>query len=223
MFRMKLTDIIKEYLIEEGRETPHKVRAYTQFGIQALRDLHTDVSGALMTAKLTLDSSLRAQLPIDFVNPLRIYILDGGRKWSISEDRLMGIDCDLQDYDKGRYYTGTLSGAVMGNSLGHYSIDKELGTVDFSSNVSTSDIYIDYISNPKLVDGDFWVHPSLETPIKNYIYWKKIHRKSNIPRAEKEYAKKEYYDSKQAARVNMRPLTKERLIANSRKNTYPTI
>lgn len=92
------------------------------------------------------------------------------------------------------------------STAGQYSIDYQGNNIVFS-NVPSEHIVLEYISDPlldsQLGDGnDLRVPRMYRQALENYIYWKSVSRKPDIPKNELMYAEKEYYNEYRKARLH---------------------
>lgn len=92
---------------------------------------------------------------------------------------------------------------------GKFKIDKANGIIQFSSDVSSKSIVIEYISDGLYTENDsrpdqgIKIHKFAESTLLDFVYYELIKRRSSVPYNEKLRSRKEYYNS--------RRITKRRL------------
>lgn len=241
---MTLSDITKGYLIERGQQTLHNFPWYLDLAITGLKQLWWDVNGVPQVAILTVDHLNRASLPKDYISIYRIGFLGADKRLVeiFKDPRIVTnfdqkFDCNSDSYVSpntqavrtpdsiGRPNPGThfRNGEAMGGYFGReggskygYNLDLHNGVIEFSTNV-TGDVIIEYISNPKKINGAYQVHPWLEEPIKAWIEWASKRRKDSVGRGEKEQLKRNFYTEKHNAKVKFATQSMGALINASRK------
>ena len=62
------------------------------------------------------------------------------------------------------------------------------------------------------------VHVEAEEALRSYIYYKLVERKSNVPMAEKNRARAEYYNERRKANARLQSFSKEEALKTIRKN-----
>jgi len=91
-------------------------------------------------------------------------------------------------------------------SNGSFNIDKQSGVIQFSSDVESKTIVLEYVSDGLYLgyagktDGDITIHKFAETAVMDYIYWQLIIKRRNVPANEKARARKEYYNSRRISK-----------------------
>lgn len=96
---------------------------------------------------------------------------------------------------------------------GSYTIDKDRGLIQFSSSVEGRTIFLDYISDGlfQLEDSEIKLHKEAAMAALDYIYWALIKRNKNIPRNEKEGARRDYFNSRRIAKRRIKPIRYEEI------------
>ena len=224
-----LDSIIREYLIEEGRDNLHEYPRYLQMAIRGLKDLDYDVSGVPRVEVLEIDNLGRATLPSDVVNVYRIGFMNSDKRIVeiFKDERIMvnydqQYNCTASAYTKNitpvsnpsvstsptidwsnHYRNGEPIGRYYGNEGGgaySYNIDLNHGVIEFSSNVSGS-VIIQYLGDPRKVNGKHRVHPFLVEPIKAWIEYASKRRKPNVSKGEVQFLFNQYVLAKGHAAV----------------------
>lgn len=96
---------------------------------------------------------------------------------------------------------------------GSYVIDKERGIIQFSSSVQGRTIVLDYISDGlfQRADSDIRIHKFAEEAAIEYIYWKLINKNKNVPRNEKEGARRDWFNARRIAKRRIQPIKYEEI------------
>lgn len=88
------------------------------------------------------------------------------------------------------------------SSSGGYRIDKNKGIIIFGSEVFGKSIVLEYISDGLYTgcegrpEADLRIHKFAEDAVYNWIYWKLIERRRNVPANAKVLARKEWFNSR---------------------------
>jgi hypothetical protein len=98
---------------------------------------------------------------------------------------------------------------------GSFRLDKENGTIHFTSDAEGKSIVLEYISDglAKACDGgEIKVHKFTEESLINFIYYSLIKQRRNVPYNEKKRARDEYFNSRRISKRRLNTLRKEELI-----------
>ena len=128
--------------------------------LQGLRELTFDVEQKVKTTTITVDSTtLQCTLPADYVKLLRIGYKNSadefvslGYKSDLSLDATVTSQISEDPYDENNPYFHTDMGRKYGvgggqSALGYYRINRQDGTINFSSALSGKTIFLEYISD----------------------------------------------------------------------------
>ena len=225
-----LMEIVKDFAIEEERDTRHKQAIFLHHAINAVRDLHYDISGVIKTVALNVDVSKNiCNLPNDFMREIGVAVIDASGNLvnlSHSPHIIFKIDDNCGNTtggvpnssgidDVGFYYNTQAehfrNGQNIGNwfgiggqqAAGDYTINHAEKRIEFSSRTSQTYIVLKYLSEASQVNGQFEVHEYLREPIKNYIDWKDKERKRYVSAGEKQELHRKYVVSKTWARMRL--------------------
>ena len=89
---------------------------------------------------------------------------------------------------------------------GSFIINKTKGTVDFSSNVVTKFVVIQYVGDPlyqNAKSNGIKVHLYARNAVIDYIYYNLVKNDRNTPVYEKQRSRKEYFNSRRAAKLKI--------------------
>jgi hypothetical protein len=117
--------------------------------------------------------------------------------------------------------TGGLYGVGGGyTDIGYFRVLQSTGSgakLQFNSEVNTSDVYIEYISNGFDPNTETVVHAYAADAIEFYIHWRIAWHKYGAASRDAQGAKAEYYDELHRARRRMMDLTTRDVLELSRK------
>tara|TARA_Y100000593_G_C4304978_1_gene335283 strand:- start:1643 stop:2353 length:711 start_codon:yes stop_codon:yes gene_type:complete len=226
---IKVEEIVNDVIIEEGKNSENDFLRYFKLATNGLKELHFDVGGNIRTVELIVDpSTLTVDLPNDYVNytKIAIYGSDGdlhnlGLRNEKSLIKSSSTSIVSDDELNPTFYEYTQEYGVGGgnNANGYYRVDPENGTIQFTSSLSGDKIILEYISSSPIhtKNNAVVVHEFCSEALRSYIHWKSIQRKRNIPPAEKESYKREYYNQKRVARARMLSFNKQEALQTTRK------
>ncbi len=101
---------------------------------------------------------------------------------------------------------------------GRYRIDKHKGVIQFGSDSVDKFIVLEYISDGLYTgcegrpEPEIRIHKFAETPLIDWIYWKLIEQRRNVPMNEKTRARREYYNSKRIAKRRINTIRADELL-----------
>jgi hypothetical protein len=239
-----LDEVVREYIISEGRDSMHKYPQYLQFAIRGLKELQYDVYGVPKVEVLTVDTLSSVTLPQDVIRVIRMGFVDGtGRFVEIYSDNTLVVDAEGNyNCSTGNNETPTVNasgqplyftyddlqnvfrnGQVVGRQYGNagggvysYRVDETRGTIQFSSNVS-GQIVLEYLADPNKVNGQFLIHPFLIEPVMAFIYYASMRYNRAFSPGEKQYAFTQYVNKKHHANLRFTSESVGSLINASRK------
>ena len=242
----KLSDIIDEYIIQEGYDTRHNFDRFMSLGMRCLKELTYDVSGKPSMQLLEIESNSSACMPCGVVKVLGLYMYSRqGLVPIVETDRLnpstLNADGEIVPpvipdesgefpnfFNVGMTTDGFAARFRRGEFVGHefagqpypytYIRNYDTNRFEFSSNVS-SPVLMKGLFNPSAVDGSFFVDAFDENVILSYLRYVDLRSKPNVPMNDKILAKREYEGSKVQARK--RQYAKDpREIAQAFRNNY---
>lgn len=96
---------------------------------------------------------------------------------------------------------------------GSYRIDKERGIMQFSSKAEGRTIVLDYISDGLFQrdDADIRIHKFAEQAAYNYLFWKLIQFRRNVPANRIMLAEKQWWNMRRTAKRRIKPIRFEEL------------
>lgn len=108
---------------------------------------------------------------------------------------------------------------------GEFKVDKRRGCMIFSSDMEDMDIVVRYVSDglqQKNIDGEkITVHKYLITALEDYMYFRSIARKGNVPANEKHRANQKFKTSKHKASILLKDINPHRIAKAMRSQFKP--
>jgi hypothetical protein len=216
--------------------------------ISGLRELNLDVSGVIKTVVLPVNGNDTVNLPDDYINYVRIGVCntnDGDvrslgynpkmclpRKFDDCGNFDRTVPADNQDretftgiwngYDGGFYRNGEVIGRLFGlgggnNRNGMYRIDKEMNLIVLQD-PQDSEIVLEYLGDPRTIDGNHQVHGNIVEALKAWIYWKDIQRNRTYGVGDKEQARVDWVREKGKANRRFKHFNMDEAVASVRKS-----
>jgi hypothetical protein len=211
-----------------------------------LRNLNYDVSGTPTYAILELDDQNTASIPTDLVKIREVFIATNGGRLPINENKTRNPQTvsqgrisnavpqtsDLTDgstydfvspeeiaarYRNGEFVGGVFSGNRDGNPY-QYLRNYETNRLEFSSNVSGT-VVMEYLGNIGVEGEDFVIHPFLEKPLMDWLAWYDAKYKRTVGSGEKERLRRNYYASKNWAKMQFNAESPQ-AIRNAQRKGY---
>lgn len=249
-----IDSIVRSAMIAMGEESLHKYQRLLQFGLEAAKDFYMDTARNVKTVRLTMNDVKQADLPIDFVDWVKIGIVcqDQIKVFGTKDDLPILIDTDScgnpKKYDEcdcavnalpvninvyGGYTflnyvneNGEIIGGLYGIGGGY--TDKgyfrvlptygDHGIIQFNSQVNTTDVYMEYISNGFDPSAQTVISSYAAKSVQFYIHWMVAWHKYGAASANAQGAKNEYYTELHKARLRMMNLTTRDILELSRMN-----
>ena len=237
-----LDTVIREMLIQEGKDSLHDYKRYEQYAVTILRDLYYNVDGVPRLVELTINDNGVADLPEDFVKEVKVGYIDGNNEFRLlTPNNSIGIhknvdkDCQVQDslmgglfgtylytYPTAHIVNGQVVGRFYGiggrNTYGEYRIDHLHNIITFNSGIAYTYVSMEYIGSFEGIDGDFIIDPRAIEVIKKGIYMSKVAFKRSVPRGEKDVARRDYEVAKTNYAIMVKMPRIQDILAASRKN-----
>tara|TARA_R110002096_G_scaffold170211_2_gene342444 strand:+ start:1878 stop:2714 length:837 start_codon:yes stop_codon:yes gene_type:complete len=112
---------------------------------------------------------------------------------------------------------GQLYGIGGGHKPGQYRLNLDQNRIEVDTKSSYTEFVIEYVAD-EARSSDPTVHVFQEEALMSYVYYRLIERKSNVPGAEKQRARAEYYNERRKANSRLSSFTKEEALQVTRKN-----
>ena len=229
-----LDKVVSRLLTIDGLGEAEYTRAY-HIGVMGLEDLSLDLPlTETTTAPLQFSLDGTGIVPEGCLKVLRVARQIDGQLVSLTRNKdLNKLRCYNNNYHKhrvnvvghdsytavnGGYYNQSL-GVGSWNNWGEYFIDSNNIIYVSDDLVGCGDIYIEYRMLPSNEEGDFYVHPFIQSALVAYIRWTmSINRKNQSP-WDKQYFQKIYETEKGKAKFRLKAPTKSEMNQSARQNT----
>ena len=239
--KVKLSQIIRDFIITlDGDDYASNASdsAIRNFALRGIREIGFDLSKKIKSLKLTVASNDTVALPDDFVDLLKVGIVDSdgvvrvfGNNKNINYSQKVKLDEDSATTTSD-FNAGPLD--IDGNEI----VDREGSKSATTGSDSGSDDFDAYVFDNYMFQGgagrlygvggghladearssDPEVHVYAEEALRSYMYYKIIERKSTVPANEKQRARAEYYNERRKANSRLSNFTKEEALKTIRKN-----
>lgn len=234
--------IVQQYMLFRRETTLSNYALYYQCAVKAFKELSYDVSGTLKVHICEILPNQTIKVPCDYVAYNRIGRVNGKHiSW-------LGLNADLAIDRCGKVLNGGEGGRGFGdffnddnfflergysgcdysgfypygigggnNVHGYYKEDRDKGLILFND-IRSGEIILEYISNGKSEDGEFFAHAFMEDAITNFIRWKSIVFIDTIPMNEKQQAEANFMKSQKTLNSRNKAFTVEEYLQARRKN-----
>lgn len=213
---------------DKGEDSYRKAYA---IGIQAYREFMLDIaSGGPSVAVIEILANKTGRLPNDYSNWIRVGIPNqDGELATFSEninltifnsDNINRLTNEGSEsiaaggdilYDRPRdttfIYNNSLSlGIGSLNNIGEFRIFKKEGYILFGSSFSYGNVVMEYQADLNCVNDDYYIDVNIERAIVDYIHWKWNYNRKDVPLAQKQMQRAEYYNQRRLAISRMNPI-----------------
>lgn len=170
---------------------------------------------------LKINDDLTVDLPSDYVDYVKIGVLDGGKIWALTRDDDMALprkdECGLNEKinykgniasDYGEYYDlfvdhfrngEYIAGAYYnrgGINFGYYRIDIERRQIKLSGSVSKdNEIVLEYKSSGVKINDTTYIPLKALWALKAYTHWQIVEYDPRVPMNEKERKKQQFFET----------------------------
>ena len=212
-----IDSVVRSYIADNGENTLHNYIRYLKFGFDGLKKWHLRSYVEDLTVRLEMDAKKSVPLPEDCIVPNKVGVQYGDRIFTYPFDNSIsylftqgdGGKLDKnKEYDPGDmrntdafYFYNYIdpygwTGWLLSNGhndQGYCRINWRAREIQFSADVRTSTVYLEYKSsgfNPKTRTQ---ISEGVELLIREYINWQVGRRKFGDGSVETRERKKEYY------------------------------
>lgn len=230
---INLSDIVNDFLLTRDEDDYDKSSNFTQlmtWGKQAIRnEISFDLRASLRSTTVEINHSLGiAELPSDYIEYSKIgalsrdckNVISLGLNKSLNLAALPSGYCSPHDvggnsilWGDWLYFSGALkNGGLYGigggnNSYGYYRINTELNRIELDVSLDSDFIILEYLADESAT-ADPKVPTVAEQFIINWLFYKSIKRKMNVPQSAIAEAERRVYLEKKKANYRLRMFTK---------------
>jgi hypothetical protein len=193
-----LRSILHQILAKREEGGMHKYMYLKTFGLDFVKELYQDAAQEVKTVKIPMTSLKTIELPMDFVALVKIGTQVGDKVRVFLRDNQIALyfdknDCGVDqanesaqpstdnsipcvDFCFNNYindygeHVGGIYGYANGTIKDGYVINGK--TIYFNSDVDTSDVYMEYVSNGFNPSEETLVHASFERACEAWVNWK---------------------------------------------------
>ena len=246
--KVKLSQVIADFIVTlDGDDYASNASdvAIKNFALRGIREIGFDLGRKIRSLKLSIGSNNTVTLPSDFVDMVKIGIVDSngiirvmGENKNLNYSQVLNDDGTREDskgatsdstagsssdypYVFDNYVfaggTGALYGLGGGARIADYRMNLDQNRIEIEADSGYSQVVLEYVAD-EARSTDPEVHVYAEEALRSYMYYKIVERKSNVPAAEKARARQEYYNERRKANARMSSFTKDEALRTIRKN-----
>jgi hypothetical protein len=186
---VKLADLARQALYEDGEQTEHKFAKANYFAVQIAKQLNLHLVRAIQPARLTVRANKTAVLPPDFAGLHAVFLARGQELVTLTAFSRLALDRPgdatgspiaqpvTTDHFRadcvGEYVE--MGGAGGYNAAGHYRLDLAGGQLLLAADVpEDATIYLEYLGSGIAASGTAQVPLYVEQVVLSYIAWKML-------------------------------------------------
>ncbi len=243
MSYVTINEIVKNALIDIGENTEHLYQRFLHWAIEGLKDFYYDTAKEIKTISVPMNATKTIDFPLDYVDWTKIGMVIGDRVWTFAVNDQLALkkevdECgnptakpthklaniaptDLLNY--GGYwfynYNGNSTYGYGGacHNIGYYRINRERRQIEFSSEVNTNEVYLEYISNGVNPNGGSVVNEYAAKLVKMYVQWMHKEHSNKFHTHDKERARSLYYNELRIVRARLSNFDAQDFIDATRK------
>ena len=196
---ISVEQVIASYANERDDYDPNHLKRYERIIVEGYSDLNMNhVITPLFVRGFVSDVNV-FKLPADFVDYLRIGVVNNGKVWTLSENT--NIDLSAEDVCGVEVNNNpTMSDWYTpggGDNIAKYRIDKSPGVrrIVFEGPMMGREIVLEYISTGIPVSGNLYIPRGLMPVLKNYLDWTIKKNNDAMPENKVFRAKQDFYES----------------------------
>lgn len=205
--------IVRTVLSSTGEQSLDKYQQLLQFAVRGFRELNLQCSTVAKIKYIEMLDNKAIDLPMDYVKYLKIGIVINGHVVILGSDPTLALNedysacgdpleiamnsdrnTDLSFLNFGYWWSngfhnGQYVGGIYGlgggyNKYGYFRVNEERNQIQFTSNIPTSSIILEYISDGLNPDGTASVPTQATECLIAYVMWKIKQYKRNTPLGE---------------------------------------
>lgn len=148
---------------------------------------------------------------------------DGDGVYDREDDKsgIVSTGANADSYPYRQYiYEGSLGKAYGyggGRAEAQFRVNYDQNRIELSTDYTLAEVTVEYIADEARAENPA-IHLYCEEALRQYMYYKIIERKSNIPYNEKARARQEYFNEARRAKSRLNSFSKEEALYTIRKN-----
>jgi len=248
---VNLDYVVNLVLMDLDDYSETKYKKFLQYAIMGYQDLNLFTMQNIKVAYLPVKANKTVDLPYDYISYTKIGYNSGGTMsvLGLNNDLMLPRDkddcgndvndnssnCGSNDilypgygyyfaphYRGGQYVGELYAGTGTGRTNGTYRIDQDKRQIAFNSELSATEIILEYKSSGVSGDGSTNVPRQCVESIRAYIHWQRKRHNDKVSRGEKIALQNEYYLEFEKLRDLEFSFTYEEYL-DSRRSTYNMI
>lgn len=213
--------IIRNVLAATEENSLNRYQTYLQFAVRGFRELSLQCSTVTKIKYIEMLDNKAIDLPMDYVKYLKIGIVINGHVVILGSDPTLALNedysacgdpleiamnsdrnTDLSFLNFGYWWTngfhnGQYVGGIYGlgggyNKYGYYRVNEEKNQIQFTSNIPTETIVLEYISDGLNPDGTASVPVEAVECLIAWVHWKRLEFKKGVTGQERADAERRY-------------------------------
>ncbi len=213
--------IVRSILSQTEEQSLNKYQLYLQYAIRGFRELNLQASTVTKISYLPISDSKSIDLPTDYVKYLKIGVVCNGHIILLGLDNSIALNHDYNDcgdpleivtqspaerdfsnlnygyFFSDHFHNGQWIGGAYGigggyNGKGYYRVNEEKNQIQLSSQVPSTEIVLEYISDGLNPDGSANVPVETIECLIAFVMWKIKQYKKNTSLGEIDMARTDY-------------------------------
>lgn len=204
---VSIQDVVREFISEKGDFTDVNYLRYLKMAIRGFTNLNLHTVRSFRSVILTLNDLNQAVIPDDYVNWVNIGVLYNGKLYHLNtnpdlfllqEGDSVGVESQEIPYKGlvyGSSYVNVIYGATTSLSSPSYKVFRDEGKIQFSSNVASKDIAMEYITTGINPNGMTYIPKVAADALIEYLHWRDRKNDKKFSRGEVMDAKQDYIEA----------------------------
>ncbi len=219
---LTIDKIVRNVIVRRQESSLRRYQTYLQLAIDGYKFLNINGGNGniVKTTKLKMLPNKAANLPIDYVDYLKIGMCIGGKilvlGWDpstcldenfnecgdpleVAIDNINNVNYPFWQYGlpfSGYYQNNQFVESMFGvgggfNSKGYYKINPEKNQIQFNSTVPNVEMVLEYVSDGVSPDGSMVIPPVANEYLLSWVFWKLAEHESKTTASEREYWRNE--------------------------------
>jgi hypothetical protein len=183
-----IDSIIRSYLADRGYNTLHRYIQFLKWGLDALKKWQVEGAQEVKTIPLQMDSKKAVRFPDDYMGYVKLGIRLNGRIVAFVRDDSIEANCNRDPHGDevntpeyeykfmNCYGSDGRRSEIKGygrnhNGIGYFTVNETQREFQFSSDVKTGTVYLEYISNGFNPNTETLVNTIAAESIRDYIHY----------------------------------------------------
>lgn len=214
---ISLDKIVRQAIDDAGDTAEHQYARFLGFAFKAVKEINYDIAGHFVATTLTAEENNTIVLPTNFIDWVSVGVISEGRVVFFHNK-----DCHLvQEVNDAHTNIDTdYQGCCIDSEKNWFRLYKELGIIEFSSDIEATDIYLSYLATELELNNETLVHVYAEEMIIARIHWERVRNNSAANYNEKVLKQREYETARRIARGRLSNITAKSIIDSASKQPY---